>query len=71
MKDSTCAATQTGTKRGAEQIDGTEDEPKKKAKDAQKTSSEFLNIPVDEAFIAEGLYFPRKRITALRWLDSY
>lgn len=61
MKDST-ATTQTGTKRGADQTDATEDEPKKKAKDAQKTSSKFLSIPVDEAFFDEKLYFPRKRL---------
>lgn len=59
-KDSAGTAKKTGQKRDADQVDGTEAESTKKAKDAQKTSSKVLNIPVDQAFIAEAVFFPRK-----------
>lgn len=59
-KQESTATAKNGKKRGADLMTDTEDESKKKAKDAQKASSKFLSVPVDQAFIDESLHFPRE-----------
>lgn len=67
LKNGNSDAGKNGKKRGADQLTGTEDESNKRAKDGQKTSSKALNVPVDEGFLNEGPYFPRKAMTSVFW----
>lgn len=48
-------------------VDDSEDKSNKKAKDAQRASSKFVRVPVDEGIINAEFYFPGKpAISVLR-----